>query len=190
MNNCDPDNPKPVSDNLSSEPADLSTPLPEKLPPDDPYGVPLARNYVLGPEKKPIRVLLQTPPEGSPKPARSGPMAFSRPARLSPRTAGTLLVAALLSSTLLAHPVAAQSSNDHSHEPSATERCQAEPGMKGESEPDGPSSNGGLSAEMLRRCDGVLEPPPTGDSEIEELAPDTGTTPVIPPERVPEQQPG
>lgn len=46
---------------------------------------------------------------------------------------------------------------------------------------DGPS---------LSDCNGVLTPPPTGDPEIREPAPDTGTTPVIPPGAVPQQPPG
>ncbi|MGE0847116.1 MAG: hypothetical protein AB7L41_12675 [Flavobacteriaceae bacterium] len=37
----------------------------------------------------------------------------------------------------------------------------------------------------LDRCGSVLTPPKTGDGEIVEPAPDTGRTPVIPPEAVP-----
>lgn len=41
---------------------------------------------------------------------------------------------------------------------------------------------------MLERCDGMLEPPRTGDSDIEAPMPDIGATPVVPPEALPEQQ--
>ena len=44
-------------------------------------------------------------------------------------------------------------------------------------------------AEKLDRCNGVLKPPPTADQEIEEPPPDTGTTPVIPPNELPPDQP-
>ena len=45
------------------------------------------------------------------------------------------------------------------------------------------------SRPSLENCNGVLTPPRTGDEEIEEPAPNTGTTPVIPPGAVPEQPP-
>ncbi|CAN7667359.1 hypothetical protein LJR231_005293 [Phyllobacterium sp. LjRoot231] len=68
------------------------------------------------------------------------------------------------------------------------EECQIDPealgGMeqgKGQAERD---------AGVLQRCKGILIPPPTGDSEMVEPAPDVGTTPVIPPDTVPDQPPG
>lgn len=45
-------------------------------------------------------------------------------------------------------------------------------------------------SERLARCDGVLAPPPVGDPGMVTPPPDTGTTPVIPPEATPEQTPG
>ncbi|ATU94970.1 hypothetical protein [Phyllobacterium zundukense] len=45
-------------------------------------------------------------------------------------------------------------------------------------------------ARVLERCKGVLIPPRTGDDEMVEPAPDIGTTPVIPPDFVPDQPPG
>lgn len=42
-------------------------------------------------------------------------------------------------------------------------------------------------SDRLGACDGVLEPPPAGDAEIIQPPPDTGETPVIPPERLPDQ---
>lgn len=44
-------------------------------------------------------------------------------------------------------------------------------------------------AELLERCDGVLRPPPLGAPEMVEPPPDAGTTPVIRPEDLPEEQP-
>ena len=44
-------------------------------------------------------------------------------------------------------------------------------------------------SEKLDRCNGVLSPPPAGDPELVEPAPNEGKTPVIPPGAVPEQQP-
>ena len=44
-------------------------------------------------------------------------------------------------------------------------------------------------SEKLDRCNGVLKPPPTADQEIEEPPPDIGTTPVIPPNELPPDQP-
>lgn len=54
---------------------------------------------------------------------------------------------------------------------------------------EGPVAEGGDSlSDRLGDCDGVLEPPPVRDPEIVLPPPDTGETPVIPPERLPEQQ--
>lgn len=61
------------------------------------------------------------------------------------------------------------------------EECQVDPEGQGGIERD---------AGLLERCEGVLIPPPTGDAEMVEPAPDVGTTPVIPPESVPDQPPG
>lgn len=44
-------------------------------------------------------------------------------------------------------------------------------------------------ATKLDKCNGVLQPPQTGDAEIREPAPNTGETPVIPPGALPEQPP-
>ena len=43
--------------------------------------------------------------------------------------------------------------------------------------------------EKLDRCNGVLAPPPVGDTGLVEPAPDKGVTPVIPPSMLPEDQP-
>ncbi|HWK66575.1 MAG TPA: hypothetical protein VNS34_16730 [Rhizobiaceae bacterium] len=89
------------------------------------------------------------------------------------------------------YPGAAQTP-DNGGQPNAVERCRAEPDGKAEEkkEKEGEPSNDQRSAEKLERCDGVLTPPPTGDRDIEEPPDDTGTTPIIPPEAVPQQPPG
>lgn len=42
--------------------------------------------------------------------------------------------------------------------------------------------------DKLARCGDVLTPPKTGDTELVKPAPETGTTPVIPPKVMPKQQ--
>ena len=75
-----------------------------------------------------------------------------------------------------------------------TNPCRVEPadrnegtGRNGEEGGNDEVDNG--SRPSLEDCNGVLTPPRTGDEEIEKRAPDTGTTPVIPPGTVPEQPP-
>jgi hypothetical protein len=63
-----------------------------------------------------------------------------------------------------------------------SEECQVDPEGQGKGQTDS-------DAGVIKRCNGVLIPPPTGDAEIIEPAPDVGTTPVIPPDSVPEQSP-
>ena len=69
----------------------------------------------------------------------------------------------------------------------APEECRAEP------EGQGGIDQGKDAAEhdtaVLERRKGVLKPPPLGDSEMVAPAPRVGTTPVIPPDSVPEQPP-
>ena len=62
----------------------------------------------------------------------------------------------------------------------APEECQIDPeGPGGMDQGEAPTQS---DARRLQRCKGVLIPPPTGDSEMVEPAPETGTTPVIPPD--------
>ncbi|WP_144858968.1 hypothetical protein [Mesorhizobium sp. J18] len=71
-------------------------------------------------------------------------------------------------------------------DPSADEECVVPPDnsqANGESGLDRSSEN---RAERLADCGGVLKPPPTGDPEFVEPAPDEGKTPVIPPRALPE----
>lgn len=74
---------------------------------------------------------------------------------------------------------------------------QAEPGVTREDCRAAPEAGGDQAAQpsadnltaKLDACNGVLQPPPTGDSEIREPAPKGGETPVIPPGALPEQPP-
>jgi hypothetical protein len=76
-----------------------------------------------------------------------------------------------------------------------TSPCQAQPdqnknsgnnaGQTGEQRPPA----GGSLTQKLDPCDGVLTPPPTGDSGMTEPAPNQGKTPVIKPGEVPQQPP-
>jgi hypothetical protein len=71
--------------------------------------------------------------------------------------------------------------------------CQAQPdqnsntgnnnGQTGTEQPSGDLS------QKLDPCNGVLKPPPTGDTEMTEPAPNEGKTPVIKPGEVPPQPP-
>jgi len=63
--------------------------------------------------------------------------------------------------------------------------CRAQPGDGQEDEKQGETRE--ALAERLERCKGVLKPPPTGDTESDIPAPDTGKTPVIPPGALPDQ---
>ncbi len=91
---------------------------------------------------------------------------------------------------LLALPAAAQTNN----QPTPASPCQAEPDQNSNS-----GNNPKQAAEQkppagdltqkLDPCDGVLKPPPTGDSGMTEPAPNQGNTPIIKPGEVPQQSP-
>lgn len=68
--------------------------------------------------------------------------------------------------------------------PEDDNKCQVqpEPGQGADGSPDTESL-----AEVLDECNGVLQPPPTGDGELTIPAPDAGETPVIRPGEIPEQ---
>jgi hypothetical protein len=70
----------------------------------------------------------------------------------------------------------------------AQENCQAAPAPPGRTGNAQPQAPGDLTT-TLDNCNGVLRPPPTGDAEIREPAPNTGETPVVPPSALPDQQP-
>jgi hypothetical protein len=93
--------------------------------------------------------------------------------------------ATLISLLALTAPAAAQTA-----EPTKPAPCQAEPQANAQQDAQSAENGQGDSAtQKLAPCGGVLKPPPTGDSEMTEPAPDAGKTPVIKPGEVPAQPP-
>ena len=84
----------------------------------------------------------------------------------------------------LAGPAAAQDSG----EGTPPVPCQAQPQDGGQQPPPTDDGNGN-SADKLGSCDGVLQPPPSGDQGMTQPPPDQGKTPVIKPGEVPAQPP-
>ena len=72
-----------------------------------------------------------------------------------------------------------------------SERCTASPADQNNQSATGDAgkaaTDGSLSQKM-DDCHGVLKPPPTGDSEFSQPAPEEGKTPVIRPDNLPGQQ--
>jgi hypothetical protein len=73
--------------------------------------------------------------------------------------------------------------------------CRAQPeengaqaGQKPDEGDDQQAGDTAALSDKLDACNGVLKPPPTGESEMVQPAPDIGETPVIPPGQLPEQQ--
>ncbi|WP_146126799.1 hypothetical protein [Labrys okinawensis] len=109
-----------------------------------------------------------------------------------------LLLAASLCWIALYSPAVSQTSDHDPNAKSSADPCQSNPRDRSKSEDkseNGANAEGGdnrrpkTASPDMERCKGVLTPPKTGDEEIEKPAPDTGTTPVIPPGKVPEQAP-
>jgi hypothetical protein len=98
-----------------------------------------------------------------------------------------MLLAVALSLVGLAGPASANSQEDSASQPEAADPCQIKPQQDGEDQTESEPREDQPLSEALDRCNGVLVPPQTGDREIEEPPPDTGTTPVIPPESLPGQ---
>lgn len=98
-----------------------------------------------------------------------------------------LAVLALACAAAWAGPAFAQSSPGA--EPGVSvDECQVEPMDETESQSEAPAPDENLTAK-LDKCNGVLQPPPTGDADIKEEPPASGKTPVIPPGALPEEQP-
>lgn len=106
---------------------------------------------------------------------------------MKPRFMNFVLVTCLLC-TVDVSAVAHERHFLQNHERPSREECQVNPGGEGGIDQD----RGQVEREpdVLKRCKGILIPPPTGDGEMVEPAPDIGTTPVIPPDSVPEQPSG
>lgn len=96
---------------------------------------------------------------------------------------GSLVIAMAVAATLPATISNAQTPDES--DPTTGNPCLVEPNPE---QGAAPKDDKELT-EKLDRCNGVLQPPPTADREIEEPPPDTGKTPVIPPGELPEQQP-
>lgn len=108
--------------------------------------------------------------------------------------ARTALRTTLMAVTLLccADAVIAQTPRPDANVENARDPCQARPQGEPRTDKQQGTRNGeaeNKAAPDLERCKGVLTPPKTGDKEIEKPAPEPGTTPVIPPEDVPQQAP-
>lgn len=88
---------------------------------------------------------------------------------------------ALLACLLIMTPASPAAAQDQV--PAQSAPCQVQP-QDGQQ----PKSNNSLSG-TLDPCDGVLQPPPTGDEGIAAPPPDEGKTPVIRPDDVPVQPP-
>jgi hypothetical protein len=99
----------------------------------------------------------------------------------------TLALLPCLLMATLAGPAAAQTNGQTGQAPAQSTPCQAQP-QDGNGQQQPKSNNDSLS-ETLDPCDGVLQPPPTGDEGIAAPAPDEGKTPVIKPDEVPVQPP-
>ena len=85
----------------------------------------------------------------------------------------------------LASPVAAQA-DDQMNAPAQSGNCQAEPQGRdgGQKPPVNASNKDERLSGKLDPCDGVLQPPPTGDQGMATPPPDEGNTPVIKPGEV------
>jgi hypothetical protein len=98
-----------------------------------------------------------------------------------------ILVGAVILCTM---PAAAQTDKQ---QPSPSP-CQAEPDQNSNGGNDGGKTGAqmppsGDLTQKLDPCNGVLKPPPTGDSGLTTPAPDQGNTPIIRPGEVPPQPP-
>jgi len=87
-----------------------------------------------------------------------------------------------------AWPALAQDGSDTPSDPLVvTEDCEVAPLAEGEVPP--PSETPDTLSDALDPCNGVLEPPPSGDHEMTITPPPVGETPIIEPEDLPPQQP-
>jgi hypothetical protein len=94
---------------------------------------------------------------------------------------------------LFVAPAAAQANNQPGNQQPPAAPCQADPGPNGNA--DTSNGNGSdkqkpPSGDLTRKlgpCNGVLKPPPTGDTDLTAPAPDQGNTPVIRPGQLPPQ---
>lgn len=175
----DPNDPQPAPDDPGAEPARPPTP-PEVPQTDEPPGIPPSSpDPVPSPGEEPIQIPPDVPAEVPSPPDSPAPGA----ARSS------FLAMALACCIVASGPTVAQSQENGPDMTSPTDPCQARPDAQAGSDDEADGRADDAAPPELEKCNGVLTPPKTGDREIEEPPPDTGTTPVIPPENVPEQPP-
>ncbi len=93
-----------------------------------------------------------------------------------------LAIVPITLSIAAAGPALAQTDQQNGQQARRTDKCRAETGQGGGEQLDGNSLT-------LGDCDGVLKPPPTGDSEMTAPLPAEGKTPVLKPGEVPVQPP-
>lgn len=108
--------------------------------------------------------------------------------RIRSLLAGTVALTLLCGPTALAQQAPASETTEPTSVP---DPCAVDP-----ADGEAPASPGGVEQGMSRgdeplsdrlgRCGGVLSPPPVGDPEMVEPAPDAGATPIIPPSALPD----
>lgn len=95
-------------------------------------------------------------------------------------------------SVLLVLSLCAASAVAQEAPPAADENCRAAPDDNSGTENGTPGADADPQQPLSQRledCRGVLEPPPTGDTDMTEPPPEGGKTPVITPPDVPAQPP-
>ncbi len=179
----DPNRPQPTPGNPYPEPARPSSP-PETTP-DEPAGIPAPTpDPIPSPVEEPVQI-----PPGSPQEVPTEP-GFPAPT--------AALMVAVAAAALLCWPGAAslalaQTAGGDGAPAAQDSPCRVDPGSAGDDAQRGSSGSGeaggsdAAARPSLEDCNGVLVPPKIGDGDIVEPAPDTGTTPVIPPGAVPTQ---
>jgi hypothetical protein len=185
----DPNNPTPTPANPNPEPA-RPPPPPENPPPEPPGVPPPSPGPVPYPEEEPNQIPPASPPEVPSSPKHPGPAADSAETHVEMRAfrwlkRSVVVVVCILGTVALA---TAQSPNG-GEELVPVDPCQAKPEDHSEDPTTDTSKKAQPSQNALEDCKGVLTPPTTGDEEIEEPPPDTGTTRIIRPDDVPEQPP-
>lgn len=179
MASPDPNNPQPTPDNPNPEPA--RPPMPPETEPGEPPGVPSpSPDPIPSPDEEPLQIPPDAPPEVPSEPTFPAPTAIL----------ASVVAAAFLSCIVAVNSPAAQTLGDGQSVTEPTDPCRAQPNDQAQSDGDATEGQAGNDpSPALDHCNGVLTPPPTGDQDIEQLPPDDGATPVIPPETVPEQPP-
>jgi len=185
----DPNNPTPTPGNPNPEPA-RPPPPPETPPPEPPSVPPLAPDPIPAPEDEPIQIPPGSPNEVPSERNYSGPSLLEEEANVVKTDVCRklkLTVAMLVCIMGTATSATAQPGGEQEVVPA--DPCQVQPEARSEDLTPDPPKEDLRSQNALEHCKGVLTPPRTGDEEIEEPPPNTGTTRIIRPGDVPEQPP-